>query len=323
MIDAPVGFAFAAGMVAAFNPCGFAMLPAYVSWFLGQESRVDRQPDPTTAVLAMRAFRVSVALTVGFAVVFLIAGALITQASVTVQRWTPWLTVIIGLALVPIGVATLAGWQPKVALPRLQRGGRGRDLRSIFWFGVSYATVSLSCTIPAFLVAVSGVLDRGGLVNGLVVFGAYAAGMGAVLSLLTVVLAVFNQRVAGRMRRILPIVPRVAGALLAVAGAYVAYYGFYEIQLERGRELPSGPVDWVGDASSSATQWIDDLGTTRIGLVAATVMAVVAVAWAFVRTRTDGATGADADSEFGSAERAAGGTIADVVLGDDRRGSES
>ena len=31
----PVGFAFGAGMVAAVNPCGFAMLPAYLSLYLG------------------------------------------------------------------------------------------------------------------------------------------------------------------------------------------------------------------------------------------------------------------------------------------------
>ena len=35
MIDAPLGLAFAAGLVATINPCGFAMLPAYLSFFLG------------------------------------------------------------------------------------------------------------------------------------------------------------------------------------------------------------------------------------------------------------------------------------------------
>jgi cytochrome c biogenesis protein CcdA len=33
----PVGFAFAAGMVASANPCGFFMLPAYISYHLGTE----------------------------------------------------------------------------------------------------------------------------------------------------------------------------------------------------------------------------------------------------------------------------------------------
>ena len=37
MIDAPLAYAFGVGMVATFNPCGFAMLPAYLSYFLGLE----------------------------------------------------------------------------------------------------------------------------------------------------------------------------------------------------------------------------------------------------------------------------------------------
>ena len=32
-----LAFPFAAGLVAAFNPCGFAMLPTYLTYFLGLE----------------------------------------------------------------------------------------------------------------------------------------------------------------------------------------------------------------------------------------------------------------------------------------------
>mgnify|MGYP001611737333 FL=1 len=31
----PLGYAFGAGMVSTVNPCGFAMLPAYLGLFLG------------------------------------------------------------------------------------------------------------------------------------------------------------------------------------------------------------------------------------------------------------------------------------------------
>ena len=41
MIDAPLALAFTAGMVATVNPCGFAMLPAYLSYFLGIEGTDD------------------------------------------------------------------------------------------------------------------------------------------------------------------------------------------------------------------------------------------------------------------------------------------
>ena len=33
----PVGYAFGAGMVASMNPCGFFLLPAYISYHLGTE----------------------------------------------------------------------------------------------------------------------------------------------------------------------------------------------------------------------------------------------------------------------------------------------
>ena len=37
MIDVDLAFPLAAGLIAAFNPCGFAMLPAYLAYFLGHE----------------------------------------------------------------------------------------------------------------------------------------------------------------------------------------------------------------------------------------------------------------------------------------------
>ena len=38
-----VGYAFGAGMVSAVNPCGFAMLPVYLSLYLGAEDEQFRQ----------------------------------------------------------------------------------------------------------------------------------------------------------------------------------------------------------------------------------------------------------------------------------------
>ena len=41
-----VGLAFAAGMIAALNPCGFAMLPAYLTLVIR-----DGSPKPTPCVI--------------------------------------------------------------------------------------------------------------------------------------------------------------------------------------------------------------------------------------------------------------------------------
>ena len=47
----PLAYAFGVGMVATFNPCGFAMLPAYLSYFLGLEDASTRRSTPGSAVV--------------------------------------------------------------------------------------------------------------------------------------------------------------------------------------------------------------------------------------------------------------------------------
>ena len=141
-MGAPLALAFAAGLLAAFNPCGFALLPAYLAYFIGVAG--DDRPSPLRAT--GRALAVSGTLTLGFAAVF---GAVVTLASVQVTRIAPWFTVVIGLALIGLGAAMARGFEPRLSLPRMSRGAtRGAGLPGIFLFGVSYATVSLSCTLP-------------------------------------------------------------------------------------------------------------------------------------------------------------------------------
>ncbi len=291
MLDAPFAFAFAAGAVAAFNPCGFALLPAYLSYFLGADGDSTARGGGGDAAAAVgRALRVAGAVSVGFAAVFGVAGVAITEASITVQRFTPWISIVIGAALVPLGLALARGWQPNVALPRparsrgAGRAGDGRGLGAMVWFGASFATVSLSCTIPAFLVAVASTFEQADAASGLAVFGAYTAGMAAVLGTLTVAVALAQGRLVTRMRRLLPYVQQAAGALLAVAGAYVAYYGWYDIRLEQGDSVPTGPVDAVGEWSGIVTRWVDDLGNGPV-LVAGGIVLSAGVLLALHRRR--------------------------------------
>lgn len=270
MVDAPLAVGFAAGMLATFNPCGFAMLPAYLSFFVGGEGSATGH----VAAGATQALRVGAAVTAGFVAVFGAAGLAITGLSLSVQRYAPWATLVIGLALVPLGLAVAAGRGPRVSLPRLQRGGSSRGLGSMAVFGVSYATVSLSCTLPVFLAAVSTTFRQESVAAGLAVFVAYAAGMGAVLTSLAVVVALARQSMIRRLRGILPHVERASGLLLAAAGAYVAWYGWVEVRLAAGADVAAGPVDTAGRLSGRISTWISETGATRLGLAAAAITAV-------------------------------------------------
>lgn len=290
MIDAPLALAFSAGMLASVNPCGFAMLPAYLSYFLG----ADRAADAPTAGVG-RALAVGAAVSAGFMVLFAVAGMLLSWLSVGVYEIAPWITLVIGAALVAVGVAMVAGWEPTFGLPKLEKGGGDRTLASMFLFGVSYAVASLGCTLPVFLATVSGTFRQANVASGIAVYLAYALGMTLVLLALTVTLALARQSLVSGLRRAMPYVSRVAGVLVVAAGAYVAWYGVVELRLHRTGTVRSGrAVDTVTGWSGSISTWVNQVGAVRLGLVLGLVVSVAALVGV---ARSDLGRDTDADGD--------------------------
>lgn len=269
--------ALTAGMVAAFNPCGFALLPAYLGLFLG-----DLAGTRSGSSIA-RALVVSAAVTGGFVAVFGVAGILISGFAVQVSAWTPYLTLLLGPALFALGVWLLAGRELTFRLPRWSRAPDD-GIAGMFLYGVVYATVSLSCTIPVFLVAVVGAFRSTTFLGGVAVLVAYAVGMGLVLASLTLALALARDGVVRRARSVLPWLNRVSGALLVAAGAYVTWYGYVEVRVLGGDLVARGPVDTVASVSGEVSTFIE----AQRGLLAALagVVVVVAVVWGRRRSRT-------------------------------------
>ena len=268
MIDVDLALAFTTGMVATVNPCGFAMLPAYLSFFLGIE-------DERASI--GRAMVVSLTVTAGFAATFAVVGLIVSRLTTSVYDIAPWFSLVIGGFLVVFGVALLAGFDVVVRLPRLDRGGRNRDLGSMALFGVSYAVASVGCELPLFLAAMSGVFGKN-LASGVVYFVAFGLGFAAVLTSLTVALAMARQSMVQTMRRVLPYVNRIAGGLLVLAGAYVAWYGWIEIRKASNDATVNRVTDW----SFTVGDWLQDYQDVFILLAA---VAITAGVWAAARSR--------------------------------------
>ena len=266
MFSADVVYTFSLGLVAAFNPCGFAMLPVYVSFFLGKDS----ESEDNTAVNVLRALRVGSALTLGFVAVFgafgILTSGLLSRGSIL--DYTPYVTFGLGFLLIPLGIAMLRGFELKISTPRLQKGGDSGEVLSMFLFGVSYAVVSLGCTVGLFIGVLSNSFSSDGFIDGVSVFVAYALGMGAVIMTLTIALALARTSIATNMRRILPWINRISGVLLGLSGAYLIIYGWWEIQVLRGNIQTNRLVAFFEDMQTEINIWIDETGPSRLGLSA-------------------------------------------------------
>jgi cytochrome c-type biogenesis protein len=225
VISGPFALALSSGMLATVNPCGFAMLPAYLSYFLGLSGE-GTEHRSTSKALA-RALVVSAALLAGFFVVFVSFGIVVRGLGVSqgdVLRYAKWPATIIGVTLIVVGIAMLAGWHLPIATPRMSAGGKDTTLTSMSLFGVSYAVTSLSCGSGPFIGTVMNSFSLQGYVSGVAVFASYALGMGMVVTALTVSMSLAQQGFLRVLRASMRYVDRIAGVLLVGAGAYLIYY---------------------------------------------------------------------------------------------------
>jgi cytochrome c-type biogenesis protein len=283
VLNGPFALALTTGMLATVNPCGFALLPAYLSAFVGMKD------DGSRVAAVGRAVGVSAVLTAGFVTVFGLFGIVLSPVLREVQEYAPWFTMVFGILLVGLGVWLVTGHELVIRIPKLNRGGADGTLAGMYLFGVSYAVASLSCAIPNFLLVTGSAANEDSFVSRVLTFVIYGVGMGLVVTVLTLAVAMAKSGVVNRFRSLLPKVNLIAGGLLLVAGAYVAYYGWYELRLFHF----DGPVeDPIIDAATEIQTWLQRrMPTTRnYGwyVLGSVVVIGGSLGWAQLRKRRDG-----------------------------------
>lgn len=273
--------ALGAGMLAALNPCGFALLPGYLALLVTGD-------DPSRPVAVGRALGMTAAMTAGFTVVFAVFGLVLAPTAASVQRYLPWLTLVIGILVAAAGGWLLAGRAlpaPR-ALRRKPGGSPTGSPGAMVGYGVSYALASLTCTVGPFLAVVVAAFRVDSVGLGLLLFGLYAAGMGLVVGTAALGVALTQQSLVHRFRSMSRYVPAGAGLLLLLVGGYVSYYAWWEIRSAGGTPTQDPVIEAALSLQRSLAATVGWLGpaafATAVGLA---LLAVGASTWAARRRR--------------------------------------
>jgi cytochrome c-type biogenesis protein len=253
---AALTLAFTAGGLAALNPCGFALLPAYLSLVvLPQESAISAaSPTPGAAssggatmtavrrsgAAVSRAVVATLLMTAGFVLVFGAFGLLVQPLAS-------------GVLLAAVGGYLVSGREVRLPAIHLRRAA-GNGALATFGYGVVYAVASLTCTVGPFLAIVVTSLRSDEFVDGLALFVTYAAGMGAVVGVAAVAVALASGAFVGGLRKAGQWLPRVTGALLLAVGLYVAWYGVWEVRVLGGAD----PADPIVDTALQVQRWLTE-----------------------------------------------------------------
>lgn len=264
---------FGAGLIAPVNPCGFALLPAYLATFLHDDAA------DTAAQRLRSALRTGAAVAIGFAGTLTAIAAALAFGLRALVDVIPWLAAAVGIVLVLVGLAWMAGRGSKVRVPglssaagRLARGGRLR----LFAFGSGYALASASCTLGILLAVVAQAVAAQTPVAAVTVFAAYAAGSTVLLLALAVAAATANTALSTAIGRVARHLPRIAGALLAASGIYLLAY-WTPTLLSNGSTTPSdNPLTRL---AAHTTAWINThqtpVLTTALAVIAAGILAAI------------------------------------------------
>lgn len=263
--------ALTAGMVGAINPCGFSLLPAYVGSFVAGDdvdSPIERR--------LLRAVWSALSVTIGFVLVFVVLGVLLSSLADQIRGQLPWVTMVIGGVLVLAGVAVMTGRQ--LPMPSFTlRAASGSGSWAMVSYGIVYALASLSCTIGPFLAITTVALDRS-LGEGLITFVAYGLGMGTIILAIAASAALARPKPGHRLRRLSQHASRVGGALMVLSGFYAIWYARWELAVYSG-DLSSDVVIDTGERwRINAITFIESVGAVRLGMfVLLSVAATIAV----------------------------------------------
>ena len=219
----PFGFAFAAGMASAANPCGFSLLPAYIGLLLSKgagDSPLLRRRLGSAALIGL-------AVTAGFVVLFAAVGLIVGAGGQAITGLFPIVGLSVGVVLIGVGVYRLGGGLLYSAAPEqlsARMGAGSTGPKGYLLFGLTYGIASLSCTLPIFLAVLGGSLATASVSSTLAQMALYGLGMGFVITMLTIAVALFRESMQRWMKSAMRWVEPIGTIFLFVAGIYIVYY---------------------------------------------------------------------------------------------------
>jgi cytochrome c biogenesis protein CcdA/PKD repeat protein len=204
---------FSAGVLALFSPCGFPMLPGYLSYYLGKKRSIEK------------AVSGGVACTFGLIGVFSVIGVGVALFGNMIAQYIPILELVAGSLAIAMGISMLVN----IKLPTLftiSRAPKQKGLRGLFLYGIAYGLATLGCSAPIFFSTLFYAISSGGILPGIITFIAYAIGMGLPLLMITILLARAKERYLNNIMRAMPWIQKISSLVIIAIGIYLISYYF-------------------------------------------------------------------------------------------------
>jgi cytochrome c-type biogenesis protein len=208
--------AFVAGLVSFLSPCVLPLVPGYVSLISGVGVEELQQPD---ASLFRKVMLNSIAFILGFSIVFVMLGAISTEAGQLAARYKSTLARIAGVLIIVFGLHLTGIMRIKAlyADKRLHGVKGGSTAWGAFVIGFAFAFGWTPCVGPILSVILGFAATQDSISKGILLLTIYSLGL-AVPFLLTALGIGRFLKFYGRFRRHMHAIEVASGGLLIALG---------------------------------------------------------------------------------------------------------
>lgn len=222
--------AIVAGIAAFFNPCSFAVLPAYITGiFLRKEKKVKRERIVYYGILAalgLITFNLILGIFMGILGEGFIKSFSLSHPLVRAFRGG------IGLILLVLGFMYLSG--KGFHYPIFERISRiFQNLRttsfstSMYAYGFSYNAIGVACTGPILAIVLVSAFASGSFFSALFTFLVYSFTMAIMMIFISMLSAYAKEELINKLSASLPGIRRVSGIILIIVAIFLTISSLY------------------------------------------------------------------------------------------------
>ncbi|MBI4010292.1 MAG: cytochrome c biogenesis protein CcdA [Candidatus Aenigmarchaeota archaeon] len=228
--------AIVAGIAAFFNPCSFAVLPAYITGiFLRKERKAKRE----------RIVYYGVLVALGIVTFNLILGILMgILGEGFVKSFTlahPFVRIFrggVGLILLTLGLMYLFG--RGFHYPVFEKIGRSfQNLKttsanaSMYVYGFSYNAIGIACTGPILTIVLVSALAGGSFVSALFTFSVYSFTMALMMVFVSTLSAYAKEELINKLKANVGKIKKVSGIILIIFAIFLTISSVYPQEISK------------------------------------------------------------------------------------------
>ena len=224
--------AIIAGIASFFSPCAFPLLPSYLAFYGSASGRDGQTAESSPALslgLAAAAGVITFVLILGGAIALLGSGfgKAVSMTDPNPNQGVLWFRGIVGGLLIVLGIAQWfgvnlkPGWADALAWrTRPQRDSARGGALTLYLYGFGYTAAGIGCTGPILAGLMVFALSSGGFGSAMTAFTIYAATMGALMLLVSGLVAASQDTLVHWLKASTPRIKQVTSVLLVLVGVF-------------------------------------------------------------------------------------------------------